>query len=891
MKRFMAFLLGGVIASIILVLLYSSFLPLPARVQQWLDLVEARSVDYRMQYAPQPSVSDKIAIVLVNDTSQLGDTLARFTELVSTANNGAYKPKVIGLNYLFDEPVNESLVMAASTAYNVYYGYTFALSADAPPEAGEINQDILPFRLEIGDIGNGEQGSMTARMVELPPQRYLTTARGIGFVNMPSDDVDGVCRRAPLFLHYGDYWYGSLAFQMAMEFMNIDGVDITLYPGQYFEVVQDTGEFMTIPVDDRGQMLIDFVYTNDPENNFAPFQTLTMEEIMAEAAGYEDISLVQSSKLEAFTDSIVLVGSHHDGSAATLPIALAPSYPLLGIHANVINTLLQQRFVREPGMDMTVGMVVLLCMLTGLLIGGSRFLGRCVLTLLMIAVYLLAAFAVFFQFHVLLPVDAPVLALLFTCVGVAIVVRPAARPARQKRPKKAKTPQPQPAQEKKRKGVSDDFSDLEHELVEIREELDRKSFRLRSKVEELRMLQDEDSERYDYGGQIAALQKEVRAREIEVKNLIMKEEELRRQVENLPFSDINAPQFRHNTEEVRNLFAKHGFVTNHDALLYNLYRTEKLAKTSVTILIHGESGTGKNLLARIIKDLSSRHNRPMLEVICAGDMDLLEDDLFGHKRGAFPGADEDRTGYFREMDGGTMVLEEIENLSLEIQTRLMQTLRGKVVFPVGEDRGTPVDVRVLATTTQNLRDLLSQGKFREDLYHYFSVFPLFIPPLRDRKEDIPELVNYFVQKYNRVHSKIVETVSDEAINALVTHQWPGNIVELEKVIERAIAEVNPGVKELSEQHISFEEADRIGGITDAGMLNYLIALMDSGKELPDYQQLRERVLVPIQRMYCARLLRKHFGNVKAAAIDTGLKEDTFKKMLSELLIAPDDYRA
>ena len=897
MKRFLAFLLGGIIAVIVLLTVYSGIVPLPVRVEEWLSLIEARSIDYRMQYSKQPDVSENINIVLVDDADQLGDTLATLTELLSTANGGAYKPKVIGLNHLFEDPVNEPLVMSASMAYNVYYGYNFLLAGQAPQEGRQSSQDILPFRLEIADMGDDVQPAMTAQDVELPPQRYLMTASGIGFMNTPVDSADGVCRRVPLFLQHDGYWYGSMALLVAMEFMDIDSVDITFYPGMYFEIVQDTGEFIKIPVNQDGRMVVDFAY-NTEEDSLAPFQTDAIEDLLAEAAEFEDLQLMTSQKFEQFKDSIVLVGTREAASSqvdsASLPISLADSYPSIGVQANVINNVLQNNFARELGLDMTVGMVILLCMFAGLILGGSRWFAKIFFTLLIAAGYLLAAYAVFFQYRLLLPVHVPLLSLLLTFGGTLVFVRQQSTQKTGKksnRPEKVKTAQPQPVQEKKRKGAPDDLSDMEDELLEIREELDRKSFRLRSKVEELRMLQEEDSEHYDYGGQIAALQKEVRAREIEVKNLIMKEEELRRQVENLPFADADVSQFRQNTEGIRELFAKQNFVTNNEALLYTLYRAEKLAKTSVTILIHGEQGTGKNLLARIIKDLSSRHNRSLLEVLCAGDMDLLEDDLFGHKRGAFPGAEENRNGYFRELDGGTMVLEEIENLSVEIQTRLMQTLRGKVVYPIGEDRGTPVDVRVLATTTQNLRNLLSDGKFREDLYHYFSVFPLFIPPLRDRKEDIPILVNYFVDKYNRVHSKIVEEVSDEALNVLVTHQWPGNIVELEKVIERAIAEVNPGVKELTEHHISFEEADRIGGITDAGMLNYLIALMDPEKELPDYQQLRERVLVQVQRIYCSRLLRLHRGNIKAAAIDTGLKEDTFKKMLSELMIVPDDYRS
>jgi DNA-binding NtrC family response regulator len=135
----------------------------------------------------------------------------------------------------------------------------------------------------------------------------------------------------------------------------------------------------------------------------------------------------------------------------------------------------------------------------------------------------------------------------------------------------------------------------------------------------------------------------------------------------------------------------------------------------------------------------------------------------------------------------------------------------------------------------------------------------------------------------------VERASDDALNLLFQHQWPGNIIELEKVIERAMAEVNPGEQELAVQNISFEEANLNSGMTDPGMLNYLLALMDDHRELPAYQPLREKVLAEIQRLYCVRLLRLHKGSVKNASIDAGLKPETFKKMLSELMIDPKDY--
>lgn len=880
MRRFIAFFLGGLSAGIVLILVSIQFLP----IAPILERLELQTIDYRMKFSPPPPVSDAVKIVLVDDVTNLSEKLATFTELVTTKANGQYKPKVIGFNYLFDVPeVNEQLTAVASVANNIYYGYYFLLSPDEQPSEPSTNQAILPFRLEITDIGDSAQHILKAYDVQLPSPQYLTTARGIGFVNTLAD-IDGVYRRVPLFLRYQENWYGSLALLIAMEYLDIESIDITFYPGQYVEIVKDDGSVMKIPVNQYGQVLIDFAY-EPAAGGMAPFETLSLENDILARTDQMD-QLADANPLAPLQDAVVLVGSGSEAAFELQPFPLDDSYPLIGIHVNMINNLLNDHFVRELNMDFTVGLVIILSMLSGFLIAGLRWWGKLLLVVLISGVYALMAYGVFFQFRLLLPIMSPLASMALTFCLVAAFVR--------YKPTQVKSlAQPQPSQDKRRKPKvsSEDVSSLESDLLEIREELDRKSFRLRSKIEELRLIQEQgESDHYDYSRQVASLQKEIRAREIEIKSLIMQEEEMRRQVENLPFTDLQVAQLRQNSDRLMQLFAKYGYITCNERLLATLQRIERLSKTAVTLLIQGEPGTGKNLLAKIIREFSPRHNRPILETICAGDMDLLEDDLFGHKKGAFPGAEENRNGYFREINGGTLILEEIGNLSLELQSKLMQTLRGKAVRPLGDDHGYPVDVRVIATTSQNLKDLVSEGQFRDDLYHHFSVFPLYLPPLRERKEDIPSLVAYFSEKYNRVHNKIVETVSDEAINVLIAHQWPGNIAELEKIVERAVAEVNPGVKELTETHLSFEEADLAEGLKDPGMLNYLISLMDPTKELPSYQQLREKVLVEIQRLYCSRLLRLHNGNIKNAAIDTGLKEETFKKMLTELMIDPENYR-
>ena len=872
MKRLAAFFIG-IISALVLLVVLNVNIPYISKI---LKEIELKTIDYRMKFSKPPEISKAIKIVLVNDATNLSNKLAQFTRLVSSEDNEQFKPKVIGFNYLFDASVNENLISTALMANNIYYGYSFQFQTEPIPS----NRDILPFRLEITNLGEDDSNVFEATDVQLPAHKYLTTARGIGFVNTLADD-DDVFRRIPLFLRFQDNWYGSLALLIAMEYLDIESVNITFYPGQYVEITKSDGSFMKIPVNQYGEMLINFACTPDA-GEIAPFETIAMEDILA--WGNEEDRATMSNPLTKLKDSIVLVGS-----GAHYPIPLSPSYPLIGIHANFINTILTNGFIKELPPVFLTGVILLIGMLSGLIFGSKRLWIKLLLALLLSALFTLCAFVIFFQYNLLFPIFPSIVTIGLTWCGTGFFIRHSVGSVSKKSQR-----QPAKNKEKKRKAAKtsvDNFSELEKALIEIREELDRKSIRLRTKAEELRVFQEEmETNHYDYTRQVASLQKEIRAREIEIKNLAIKEEELRRQVENLPFTSPEVAQIKYNTERIEQLFAQYGFITDNERVLNTLARVEKLGKTSVALLIQGEPGTGKKLLSEIIRELSPRHNRQILQVICAGDMDLLEDDLFGHRKGAFPGADDHRAGLLRRVEGGTMVLESIHNLSMEIQTRLFQTARGKAVRPLGEDHAYPIDVRIIATTSQNLQELVSSGKFRKDLYHYFSVFPLYLPPLRERKEDIPLLANYFIAKYNRVHSKIVEKVTDSALNLLFQHEWPGNIAELEKVIERAIAEVNPGEKELTEKNLTFEEANLNGGIKDPGMLNYLIALMDSNRELPAYQPLREKVLAEIQRLYCVRVLRLHSGNVKNAAIDAGLKQETFKKMLTELMIDPENYR-
>jgi DNA-binding NtrC family response regulator len=215
---------------------------------------------------------------------------------------------------------------------------------------------------------------------------------------------------------------------------------------------------------------------------------------------------------------------------------------------------------------------------------------------------------------------------------------------------------------------------------------------------------------------------------------------------------------------------------------------ERIARTASTVLIHGESGTGKELIARAIHFASPRSTRRFLSINCgAMPENLLESELFGHERGAFTGAVKDKKGLFQEADRGTLFLDEIGEMTPSMQVKLLRALQEKVIRKVGGTEEESIDVRIIAATNQDLEGRLQTGEFREDLYYRINVLPIHLPPLRQRREDVPLLVDFFLQKYSRQMDLPLRQISIEAMQILETYDWPGNVRELENLIERVLA--------------------------------------------------------------------------------------------------------
>jgi len=250
----------------------------------------------------------------------------------------------------------------------------------------------------------------------------------------------------------------------------------------------------------------------------------------------------------------------------------------------------------------------------------------------------------------------------------------------------------------------------------------------------------------------------------------------------------------------------------------------QVAPTDSTVLISGETGTGKELVARAIHSHSSRKDKPFIVVDCGGLVEsLFESELFGHVKGSFTGATETKYGRFEVANGGTVFLDEIGNISMNIQTKLLRVLQEKEITRVGSSQVIKVDVRIVAATNKDLLKCVEEQTFREDMFYRLSVVPIVLPPLRERGEDIPLLANHFLKKYNEKREKSVTAISAEAMKVLTEYDWPGNVRELENVVERAVVLTKSRVieppdlwyYELGSKTPSSSDTDEVKSLADA----------------------------------------------------------------------------
>jgi len=292
-----------------------------------------------------------------------------------------------------------------------------------------------------------------------------------------------------------------------------------------------------------------------------------------------------------------------------------------------------------------------------------------------------------------------------------------------------------------------------------------------------------------------------------------------------------------------------------------------MAPTNGRVLIYGESGTGKELAARAIHTQSLRKDEMFVEVNCAAiPEDLIESELFGHRAGSFPGAASDKEGKFHKADRGTLFLDEVGDMSLKTQSKVLRTLDEGRFAPVGEEEAITVDARVIAATNKDLEDEISRGNFREDLFYRLNVIPFYVPPLRERKEDIPLLAKHFLREFSQTYNRRSKEMTDDALDALMRYTWPGNVRELRNLIERMVI-MNPTLAKLERKH-----------------LPSLIYRDGGRRNLGEFSSLHE-ARASYERDYILKKLDENQGNVARTAEVLGLERSHMYRKMKTLGIA------
>ncbi len=326
---------------------------------------------------------------------------------------------------------------------------------------------------------------------------------------------------------------------------------------------------------------------------------------------------------------------------------------------------------------------------------------------------------------------------------------------------------------------------------------------------------------------------------------------------------------RSNIELQKQLNEKFGFegvIGNSPAMHGVVAKLRQIAPTSASVLITGESGTGKELVAKALHINSPRKNKPFVPLNCAElSENVLESELFGHVKGAFTGADRDRIGRFQYANGGTLFLDEIGDMPMAIQVKLLRVLESGEVVRVGTNDPVKVNVRLLSATNRDLSDAIAEGRFRQDLFHRLKVVSIKLPPLRDRREDIPLLIDYFLKEASTAHDKSVTAIAPAVRKALMGYSWPGNVRELRNVIESMVVMDADGVLDVDDLPEDLQQVASTGRSNGHAGVDTLV-----GKSLEE-----------IERHYIAETLKQTGGNREEAARLLGIGERTLYRKLKE----------
>ena len=333
-------------------------------------------------------------------------------------------------------------------------------------------------------------------------------------------------------------------------------------------------------------------------------------------------------------------------------------------------------------------------------------------------------------------------------------------------------------------------------------------------------------------------------------------------------------------KEINTHHGFHQFIGESKEMQKVYHRIMHVAATNSTVLITGESGTGKELAARAIHDNSPKKDKPFVAVDCSSLAEtLLESELFGHVKGSFTGAVQTKTGLFKIADGGTLFLDEVSNISLSTQAKLLRAIQERKITPIGGTQLVPINIHLVAATNKNLRTMANEGTFREDLFFRLNIIPIELPPLRERKQDIPILIRHFLKKYTVEIGKEIKGIAPDVMLFLENYAYPGNVRELENMIERAVV--------LAEGDIIRNEDLELWENSNDTVSNKLIERIPmNAEELKEMKRhIREHAIESLESIFVRNALERNNWNVTRAAEETGILRPNFQSMMKKLGIS------
>ncbi len=335
-------------------------------------------------------------------------------------------------------------------------------------------------------------------------------------------------------------------------------------------------------------------------------------------------------------------------------------------------------------------------------------------------------------------------------------------------------------------------------------------------------------------------------------------------------------------KELFNRFSFENIVGEDPKIIQVFKQIEKVAPTESTVLLYGESGTGKELFAGAIHTHSRRAFRQIIPVDCSAlSPNLLESELFGHVKGAFTGALRDKEGLFEVANGGTLFMDDVTNMDLEIQAKLLRVLESGEFKPVGTTHQKKTDIRIIAATNRDLKKMVEEGKFREDLFYRLNVFPIDIPPLRERKEDIPKLAYYFLKLFSRKTGKVIEGFSDDALEVLINYEWPGNVRQLKNIVERLVIMADDktlGLPYLLD-HMQLKRPWEKNPVPET------LQELKTAKN-----HLLTQVFDPLEKAFLLKALRNTKGNITQAAARVGMQRSNFCLLIRKHHLSSDHLK-